>query len=468
MNRKLLILLIGLMLPLSVMGQHYQSDFPPAEFEARWAKLFDAIGDKAVAVVQGAPKVRGFTFPRQNNSFYYLSGIETPHSYILLDGRTREVTLYLPEQNAALERSEGKILSAATVDLVQELTGAHHVKSTEDFKEIDCRIIYVPFSPGENVAESRHEIKLADEGIANDRWDGRLSRDAQFQQLIRTRHRNADVRNLSPILDEMRLVKSKREIALLRMSGKLTALGIIEAMKSTKPGVWEYQLDAVARYVFQANDARLEGYRSITASGVANINNAHYYRNSSQAKSGSLILMDFSPDYHYYTSDIGRMWPVNGKYTSTQRELLEIILVYHEMAISLIRPGVTRDQIFAELTAKMEPIMKKAKFSKEIYRKAAEKMVRTGGGVYSHNVGMAVHDVGDYRKAPLVPGIVFCIDPQIRVPEENLYLRYEDTGVVTETGYENFTKAAPTKLDDIEKLMKKEGMLQAYPALKRK
>ena len=99
------------------------------------------------------------------------------------------------------------------------------------------------------------------------------------------------------------------------------------------------------------------------------------------------------------------------------------------------------------------------------YEKAARTMVETGGGVFSHTVGMAVHDVGGYRSAPLRPGQVFSIDPQLRVPEEKLYIRYEDTVVVTETGVENFTAFLPMELDEIEAVVRGKGVVQTRPAL---
>ena len=98
---------------------YYQRDFPPEEFKARWEVVFNKIGSQAVAVVQGAPRTNGFIFPRQTNEFYYLSGVETPGSYLLLDGRTRKATLYLPARDARLESAEGKVLSADDADLVQ-------------------------------------------------------------------------------------------------------------------------------------------------------------------------------------------------------------------------------------------------------------------------------------------------------------------------------------------------------------
>jgi len=112
----------------------------------------------------------------------------------------------------------------------------------------------------------------------------------------------------------------------------------------------------------------------------------------------------------------------------------------------------------------MEPVLAKTRFSKPAYEAAARKLVATGGGVLSHPVGLAVHDDGDYKTGPLKEGHVFSIDPQLWVPEENLYLRYEDTVAVTETGVENLTDFLPTELNDLEALVGTKGMVQAFPA----
>jgi len=448
-------------------AQHYQSDFPPQEFQARWQRLFERIGDNAVAVVQGMPQVDGFIMPRQNNSFYYLTGIETPpHSYVVLDGRTRAVTLYLPPRNERLERSEGRVLSADDADLVMRLVGVDAVASTgamvTDWPPDVGRgtAIFVEHAPAEQQGQSRGELRSAARSIANDPWDGRMSRESRFIELLRTRHANAEIRDLTPILDDMRGIKSTREIDLIRRASQLAGLGVMEAMRSTEPGLYEYQLDAAARYVFLVNGSRLEGYRSITASGTENINNAHYYRNTKQLEDGDLVLMDYAPDYGYYVSDIGRMWPVNGTYAPWQRELVGFVLEYHKAVLQRIRPGVTAEQIMDEARRAMEPVFARTEFSKPIYEQAARRLVDTGGGVFSHTVGLAVHDVGRYRGAPLQPGLVFSVDPQLRVPEENLYIRYEDTVVVTEDGVENFTDFLPMELDDIEALMREQGVVQ--------
>jgi Xaa-Pro aminopeptidase len=464
-------------------AQYYQTDFPADEFKSRHTKVLDQIGTSAVAVVQGMPQTEGFTLPRQHNTFYYLSGIETPGAYLLLDGRTRKVTIYLPPRNARLEAAEGRVLSAEDADLVMRISGVDQVLPVQQMVGSNWPVIptaapgatpaprrgqpsaaiFAEFSPAENQGQSRGELVAAELARINDPWDTTGSRQRRFVELLRARHPQAEVKNLNPILDEMRSVKSPREIAMVRRASQIAGLGLMEAMRSTEPGVTEYQLDAAARYVFLLNDARLEGYRSITASGTENINNGHYFRNTSTLKDGDLVLMDFAPDYRYYTSDIGRVWPVNGKYTAQQRELLQFILEWHKTVMSRIRPGFSPDQILAGARRAMEPVFARTRFSKPIYEKSARTMVEGGGGVFSHTVGMAVHDVGRYRGAPLKPGQVFSVDPQLWVREENLYLRFEDTVVVTETGVENFTDFIPMELADMEKLVLEKGVVQKVP-----
>jgi Xaa-Pro aminopeptidase len=475
-----------LLVPAVASAQYYQTDFPADEFQARHQKVFERIGASAVAVLQGMPQTEGFTLPRQHNNFYYLCGIETPGAYLLLDGRTRKVTIYLPARNPQLEAAEGRVLSAEDVDLVKRISGVDEVRPLTAMVGVNWPVvatgappaagsqaaragqplaIYAEFSPPENLGQSRGELVSAETARANDFWDGAPSRQRRFVELLRARHARSEVRNLNPILDEMRSVKSPREIVMVRRASQIAGLGLMEAMRSTEPGVTEYQLDAAANYVFKVNDARLEAYRSITATGTDNINNMHYFRNTSTLKDGDLVLMDYAPDYRYYVSDVGRVWPVGGRYAPWQRELLQFVLEFHRAVVTRIRPGVTATQIHEEAKKAMEPVFARTKFSKPIYEKAARQLVEGGGGVFSHTVGMAVHDVGSYRSGPLKPGQVFSIDPQLRVPEESLYLRYEDTVVVTETGVENFTDFLPMELEEIERLVQEKGIVQKVPPL---
>jgi Xaa-Pro aminopeptidase len=448
---------------------YYQPHFPPEEFKGRWEKILDRLGNQGVAIVQGMPKVNGFIFPRQNNEFYYLCGIETPHAYLLLEGKTRKVKLALPPRDFRLENAEGRILSADDADLVKKLTGVDEVLNVKEVTEErlpefkEAAVIYTLFSPAEGNAQSRLELQAANNAVKSDYWDGRLSREENLKQLLKKRFPQAEVKDLTAILDSLRAVKSPREIALIRRASQLAGRGILEAMKSTKPGIFEYQLDAAARYTFIVNGARLDGYRSIIAGGRANIWNMHYYRNNSELKSGDLVLMDYAPDYGCYVSDIARMWPVNGKFDPQQRELLQFVLEYRNAILKRIRPSAEVKQIMQEAKQAMEPVFGRTKFSKPSYEKAARNLVERGGGVFSHPVGMAVHDDGGYSWGPLRPGHVFSIDPQLRVPEERIYMRYEDVVVVTDSGVENFTDFLPSELDEIEKLVGQGGIVQKFP-----
>jgi Xaa-Pro aminopeptidase len=454
-------------------GPSYQTDFPPEEFHARWEKIFAKIGEKAVALVAGAPPATGFVFPRQTNEFYYLCGVETPSSYVLLDGRTRRVTLFLPPRNPRLEAAEGKVLSAEDADLARKLTGADDVRSTDAMRGDWLgappaglpESIWTPFAPGERSGEQRYELQASQAAVAADSWDGRIPREARLVELLRARYPRSKIEDLTPVLDELRSVKSSREIALLRRAARLAGRGLLEAMRCTRPGVYEYELDAAARYVFLVNGARLEAYRSITAGGTDNIWNMHYYRNEKKLEAGDLVLMDYAPDYRYYTSDIARIWPVSGRFDAAQRELLGFVLEYRNAILRRIRPGVLPKAIQDEAKQSMDAVFARTRFSKPVYERAARKLVETGGGVFSHPVGMAVHDDGPYVDRKLSPGVVFSVDPQLRVPEERLYIRYEDVVVVTDGGVENFTDFLPSALSDLERSVKGEGIVKSFPPL---
>lgn len=419
-----------------------------------------------MAFVQGAAPVRGFALFRQTNELYYLCGVEVPRAYLVIDGRTGHAALFLPKRDERAERAEGREWGPDDEALLRDLTKVDRVLSLEKIERAlkSAKLIYTPFSPAEGSTGSRDELSRADRLVAEDPWDGAPTREARLRALLAERAPKAEIKDLSPILDGLRVVKSPREVAVMRRAGLLTALGVMEAMKSTAPGVYEYQLEAAARYVFAVNGAQGIGYRSITAGGP-NIANAHYYRNNRALEPGDMVLMDFAPDVGNYTSDIGRMWPVSGKYPPPMRALYGWIVEYHKTVLARIRPDVAADQIMDEAAEAMRPKLAKWKFGKEVYRQAAERTL-TWRGHLSHPVGMAVHDVGRYTEGPLVEGMVFSVDPSLWVPEEGLYVRVEDTVAVTKEGIENLTSAAPLDLDEVECLMKERGIVQLVPPIK--
>jgi Xaa-Pro aminopeptidase len=464
-------LLLAAPLRLHAQEKHYyQTDFTAQEFAARRANVYESIGRQSVALLAGASGVPGFSVFRQGNDFYYLTGVESPHAYLLLNGRTRSATLYLPHRDEGRERNEGKTLSAEDSALVKQLTGIEQIRGVEhlsgdlisaDLIRPPALTLYTPLSPMETGNDSRDELLAAQARNASDPWDGRPSREAQLVQLIRERFPQFEVRDLSPALDAMRTIKSTAEVALIRQATRLAGLGIMEAMRSTRPGVLEYQLDAAAKYVFYVNGARGDGYASIIGGGT-NAYLGHYFRKTDALRSGDLVLMDYAPDYRYYTSDVTRIWPVNGVFTPAQSALYAFIVAYRDALFRYIKPGVTADEVLDRAAADMKQYLVGKTFASPAHLKAVQQGL-VFRGHFQHPVGMAVHDVGRVRGVPLKAGMVFTIDPMIWIPEEQLYIRIEDMALVTESGVENLSGFVPSAMADIERLVGKNGLMQFRP-----
>lgn len=482
MKSCLLILLLCFLtlLPNGIEAQDipfFTSDFPPDEFADRRAKIYDALGENSVALIQGAPSPAGFVRFRQTNEFYYLCGIESPHAYLLLDGRQRKAYVYLPHRNEARERGEGKVLSAEDGELVKRLSGIDFVFASDALGEHLSRYaqsgqemkLYTPFSPAEGAAMSRDNAVRTNADIASDSWDGSPSREGHFINLIRTRFPQFEVRDFNPMLDRLRLIKSPREIALIKKATRLSGLSLMEAMRSTTPGIQESELDAVAKYIYYRNGAQGDAYFSLIAS-AENAWYPHYNAGKRVMRDGDFLLMDYAPDVGYYMSDVTRMFPVNGKFSSRQRELYGFYLDCYKAILKNIKPGLTPQQVKQAAIVEMSQSLAKTRFSKPIYENAARAFVesytnsaknaRTSLG---HWIGMATHDVGGYDGSPLREGMVFSIEPALRVAEEKIYIRLEDVIIITKTGAEILTTFVPMEIDEIEKLMKEEGMLQRYP-----
>jgi Xaa-Pro aminopeptidase len=471
-----LVILIWASLTFSQEGVPlFTKDFTPEEFATRRSAVYDAIGANALAVLQGAPSPVGYVRFRQSNEFYYLCGIEAPHAYLLLDGSQRRASLYLPHRNEGRERSEGKVLSAEDAELVQQLSGIDAVFATEMLGEHLARYarttakqqLFTPFSPAEGFATSRDLALRAVSDMANDPWDGRPSREGHFVNLLRSRFPHFEINNLTPILDQLRLIKSPAEIALIRKATQLSGWALMEGMRSTRPGLFEYELDAMAKFIYYRNGAQGEAYYSLIASAT-NAWYPHYNAGKRQMQDGDFLLMDFAPDVGYYMSDVTRMWPVNGKFNAWQRELYDFYLGCYQAILKAIRPGVTAAAIKQEAVKVMDGILKQAKFSKPHYEKAAREFVESyrasasnPGTSLGHWVGMATHDVGTHT-GPLQPGMVFTIEPALRVPEEKIYLRLEDVIVITETGKEILSEFVPMDRAGIEKIMLEKGILETY------
>jgi Xaa-Pro aminopeptidase len=449
---------------------YYQTDFSIVDFQERRSQIFEVIGNNSIALIQGAASIAGFKVFRQTNTFYYLCGLEAEHAYLLLNGKTKTSTIYLPNRDKEREHSQGKILSAEDVDLVKKLTGVERVRGYGSLANDlvgtglinrGAPYLYTPLSPAEIGNDSRDEILHGQARAASDPWDSQSTREARFKKLIIERFPQFEIRDLSPILDAMRLIKNPKEIEIIRNATEIAGLAIIEAMRSTSPGVYEYQLDAAAKYIFYQHGAQGDGYPSIIGGGT-NAYMGHYFHKTDVLKDGDLVLMDYAPDYHYYTSDVTRIWPVNGKFNKKQAALYKFIVAYRDALFRYIKPGITSNEVLNNAAVDMKEYLIGKSFVKPEHLKAVENGLIFRGH-FQHPVGMAVHDVGRVHGVTLQEGMVFTIDPMIWIPEERHYIRIEDVAVVTKTGVENLSDFVPSKIEDIERTIKEIGLTEFRP-----
>jgi Xaa-Pro aminopeptidase len=368
-----------------------------------------------------------------------------------------------------MERSEGPLLGPGAA--AEQLTGIEHVLPRADLEKAVAgfagRTLYTTVR-GETVlmgtpdrASSHARAREADP------WDVQTSREAWFRTRLAEKAPGAKFENVDDLLDGMRMVKSPREIALLRDSSKIAGEAMMEAMRSAETGMYEFEIEAIGDYIFKKHNALGPAYFGLVAAGK-NAAWPHYHAAQAQMKAGDLVLFDYAPDFHYYTSDVTRMFPVSGKFTPDQRELYGIYVKLYNAIMSSIRPGPT-SEILKDVVQKMDAAMAAHTFTNQKYRDAAARFVdgyRTRlasprpGATLGHMVGMEVHDVQKDFTA-YQPGMVFTIEPALTIPEDRVYIRLEDMIVITPTGHDNMSGFAPIDIDAIEKLMAEPGLAQA-------
>ena len=447
--------------------------FSKQEFADRRAKLAAAIGKDAFAIVRGREDLPNYVTFRENNELFYLTGTEAPGSILVVAGDGQS-TLYMPARDDRRQKFEGALLGPD--DYSSKLVGIP-IRPLDQFVSALANMerrqatVYMPTAPQEVEATSRDLAVRYNLDRINDPWDGQSSREARFAAHIHERFPTLTIRDLTPILDHMRLIKSPQEIAVLRKSSELASVALIEAMKSTVPGQYEYELASLVRFVHLRNGGQGEAYYPLVATGT-NAFAPHYHAAISQLKSGEMLLLDAAPDYHYYMSDVTRMWPVNGKFSQQQRELYSFYLGCYRAIIAHIRPNVSPHTVGTEAARDMEALLQRTKFSNPNHAKAAAKFVSdyktraesTGPFMLGHWVGMSTHDVGGPVDM-LLPGMVFTIEPALTVPEDETYIRLEDMLLVTDSGVEVMSPQAPEDPDAIEKLMQEKGLLKTNPRL---
>lgn len=451
--------IVVLLLGLSAQAQPWFTDvLPIEEFAARRAKLMTQIGD-AIAVVQGATERPAEAPFRQNNQFFYLSGVEVPRAILVVDGRSKRSTLYLGD-NTRQSRAWGALLEAG--DDARRITGFEAVLKRDELDAVIAaagaagRPIYTPHRPEVLGSGSAGDASAWARATAADRWDGRGSREQAFTEKLKEKAPTSAIRDLDPMLDAMRFIKSAREVAVVREVTRITGLGIMQAMREAAPGQYEYELFAAAEYIFRKHGAQGAAYFPLSATGKNTVY-SHYHRGTATLADGDLVQFDYAPDWKYYVSDVTRVFPANGTFTPWQREWYTIYLRLYQSLMTSIRPHVSVSDIIAAAVVKMDVVMGSYRFTDERIKDAASRFVdryrSSKASSLGHSIGMEVHDVGR-GGATLQPGQMFTIEPAMQIPALGLAMRLEDALVITETGYENLSGFVPVEIEAIERLMR--------------
>jgi len=433
----LLLMLTALTCQISLYSQ--RTGYSKEEMTRRRAALMDQLEDGLVILFGECMPQPGAHF-RQDNDFYYFTGIEDAGAILVMAPRTNQAFLFLPSQ------TQREILFGGANLLNNEdakkSTGLTEIYPISYFDEFLARstirygsVIHIRLSPRDTVDNARYEGRIFVARKNRIFYNDQITLDNYRIKKLKERYPAIAFNDVTPLIDEMRVIKSQEEREIMRRNGKISAEAVKQAMLATKSGVFEYEIEAAAMHIILQQGAKGPAYPPIVGSGP-NTCIMHYEENSRQSEDGDLVLMDFGADLDYLCMDITRTWPVSGKFTSEQREIYQIVLEVQKACIEAYKPGVTSEDVQKHVSETMK-------------KKGLDPRGQRGG--IGHYVGMCVHDVGP--RGPLREGMVFAIEPGLYYPEKNIGIRIEDTVLITKDGCEVLTKDVPKEIDDIENLM---------------
>ena len=457
MRRRVLVPGVLLGVALCVTPMLSADTFDKQEFAARRSRLMAGIGDGAAVVFGAATRADDNDF-RQGHDFFYLTGLEIPDAVLVVDGLRKESVLFFTLDEAA---ADGDAIPLELVRKPSEYSGIERAQPAAQFNAQLTgfvnrnRVIYTMFKPEELGRENSNEkFNALQKSMTQNPWDQRLTRELQFVKHLRDRYPQADVRDSSPIVWNLRKYKSAAELAIMRETARIGVEGHKALIASTRVGVAEKALAAVFDFVTKKAGAEDLAYSTIIMSGK-NHAYGHYHEHDRVLNDGDFLILDAAPDYQNYHVDISTTFPASGTFSARQKELYEAALAVHDVAMENYRPGTT----FKEVGLKVDALLKARGLDR--FAEDFRGIVRLGG--YNHSIGLATHDVmGTFAGADevLKPGFVFACDIQLFRLDEQIGIRIEDTVAITERGYENLSAGLPRTVAEIEALMKTDGILQ--------
>jgi Xaa-Pro aminopeptidase len=376
---------------------------------------------------------------REKNDFFYLTGLEEPDAWLMLDARApadRQARLYLEPRDPRTEQWTGSRLGPGPEAVA--LSGITDVRSAGNAEGEVGALVREAAAANRPVFTDLHEAGTgACRGYAARGRSCAPALDAV----------DADPSLVAESLDrltaQLRLVKDGDEIRRLRRAIEITIDADRAAAAAIEPGLSEYQLEAVIEYTFRKGGAERVGFPSIVGSGP-NSTTLHYDKNRRRMEAGDLVVLDIGAEWGYYSADVTRTFPVSGRYTDRQRAIYDLVLGAQQAALEAVKPGVTLADLGRIARAWIDAHSGNLCDGTSCNRYFVHGL--------SHWLGMDVHDVG-VGSVPLEPGMVFTIEPGLYIADEQLGIRIEDDVLVTETGYELLSAGAPRTAADIEKLI---------------
>jgi len=416
----------------------------------------DAFPD-GITIVPGATASVNEGPLRQNNDFFYFTGVEAPDAWLVVDGVGRESTLFLT-LDEHFAGGEG-----IPVELAQDpvgYTGIERARPVEEMADALAEhasthgIFYVSQRPEELPGMNTNEVFRAYQRVMTENpWDGRLTRELQLVERLKQRYPHAEVRDAFLPIQVMRKIKSPAEVAVIREAGRMAVKAHLEVIRSTTPGMTEGALAALFRFVTQREGAQDLAYETIIMSGEHHPW-GHYHRHDRTLEDGDFLILDAAPDYAYYNVDVSTSFPANGRFTAEQRDLYQLGEGIYRVCLENYRPGTTFAAVGEQVKIWLEANGHDA--TEDRFRG----LIRWG--CYNHPIGLATHDVMASMTGPdepLQPGFVFACDVNMPLTE-TLGIRIEDTIVITEQGYENLSPGLPRTVEEIEAVMGEGGVLQ--------
>jgi Xaa-Pro aminopeptidase len=375
---------------------------------------------------------------RQDNNFYYLTGLNEPGAALLIapevqgeNARRYTEVLFLASHNLSQEKWTGPKLGPENPEAAK-LTGVDRVEALDKLRD---ELVHLLPQSRAVVYSDLPEFAGASTATTPLQW---LRRANAFPVY-------ASVQDVKPLLDEMRRVKDAGEIALIRKATEASMAGHLAAMHALRPGVTERQIQALVQYEFQKRGCERPAYAPIVGAGF-NSTALHYSDNSATIQAGDVVVIDAAGEYSMYASDITRTLPATGKFTARQREIYDVVLGAQEAAIKAFRAGLST------MTGDTPDALYRVAYNyinnhgKDLHGKPLGQYFIHG---LSHFVGLSVHDVGGMT-VPLDKGAVFTIEPGIYIPEEKLGVRIEDMFYVDESGnLVRITAGLPRTADEI-------------------